>query len=77
MADTKHCCTDKGSNPVDIRSGGPGEDEQTRGNKERPNYSRNETVLLLAEAILFVIRHHVEVEVREIKEKCNHNANKT
>ena len=61
--------------PVNARSRGPTEDEQSSRKEERPDYSGYEIMLLLSESIFNIIRNHIPMQVGEVHEEGQSGAN--
>ena len=69
MTDREDADAYEGYGPVDIGIGSPGEGEEADGKEEGADDGGDETVLLFAQAVLDVIRDHVEVEIGKVSKE--------
>ena len=69
MADGENSDTHEGNRPVNVRVGGPGEGEEANGEQEGADNGGDKAVFLLAQAVLDVVRDHVEVQVRKVRKE--------
>ena len=69
MADGEDADAHKGDRPVDVGVSGPGEGEEANGEEEGADDGGDETVFLFAQAVLDVVRDHVEVDIGKVSKE--------